>query len=126
MSYVANALHPTATVTIKRPAATATGAGGKLIPGTPTTVGSFLAAIEDLDQETTLRLVSGRAARIHFRVYADADEDLPVLRGDVAEFTDPSTSEARALEVINRRGPFDATDDEDHFELELASEQGAG
>lgn len=124
MSYVANALHPTATVTIKRPSATATGAGSKLVPGAPATVGSFLAAIEDLDQETTLRLVSGRAARIHFRVYADRASDLPVFRGDLAEFTDPSTGEARALEVLNRRGPFDATDDEDHFELDLASEQG--
>lgn len=123
MSYTP--MHPTATVTVKR-AATAAGAGAKKLPTTPTSVGSFTAGIEDLDQETTLRLASGRAARLYARTYAARALDPGVRRGDTVEFTDPSTGEARSLEVVNRRGPFDATNDDDHFELELASEQPAG
>jgi hypothetical protein len=124
MSYTP--IHPSCTATVKR-RVTVAGAGGKILPTTPTTVGTITGGgFEDLDEETTLRLASGRSARLNGRYYADAALDLPVLRHDVVEFTDPSTSEPRSLEVINRRGPFDPTDTEDHFELDLASEQPAG
>lgn len=123
MAYIG--LHPPASGTVSR-RTHATGPTGKRIPGASTAVGSLEGFFEDLDEETTARLVSGKAARLNGRWYADRSADLPVLRGDVIEFTDPATSESRSLEVINRRGPFDATDTEDHFELDLASEQPAG
>lgn len=120
--------HPIVTGTIRRFAvAEIPGSGGKqrkteVSPGPGTVTGGY----EDLSAgELVAHTDDGKAIVLSGRLYADRAQDKPVLRGDHLLFTDPATGEARTLEVVGRRGPFDATDPEDHFELDLASEQAA-
>mgnify|MGYP001604279727 FL=1 len=90
----------------------------KVIVGVGTVDGYF----EDTSGKVVYRQ-AGVATQVTGRVYAGASEDVPVLRGDLVAFADPYTGEARSLVVLDRRGPFDPTDDEDHFELDLGVQQ---
>jgi len=77
---------------------------------------------EDLGGDAVSR-TGGAVASLDGRLYADRSQDLGYRRGDLAAFADPATGEERHLVVDDRRGPFDASDDEDHFELDMVSEQ---
>jgi hypothetical protein len=114
-------LHPVATFTIEAEAITEV-TPGKRRHGTPTSVGSFEGGYEDLSATKMTVKSEGLTYRLRGRTYADRSLDPGVLIGHVVKFSHPATSEAHVLRCVNRIGPFDATDDEDHFELELGSE----
>ena len=68
--------------------------------------------------------MDGRTFSVRGRTYADRSLDPGVRLGHVVKFAHPANSETMVLRCVNRIGPFDPTDDEDHFELELGAEQG--
>ncbi len=123
MPYVS--MHPLVTATVKRTTLTTVGVAKQR--RVTTQVGSVTGGYEDRLRGLRVKFTNeGYSVPDQARMYCDRaqeTDDFKVLRGDVFELTDPSTGEALVLKVINRRGPWDETDEEDRFEIDLVSEQ---
>ncbi len=123
MAYVP--VHPTLTATIRR-RSIANVAGTKRRVSY-STVGTIVGAgFENITGSGLRTSVAGQEVLIKGRLYADADLDLPVLRGDVVELTDPATAQARVFDVVERRGPWGNSTEDDHFELDLSDRKSGG
>ena len=110
-------MHAVISATVKRRSITTDSHGRRRAAGTPTAVGTVSGGYEDLSASDQVSM-GGNNRKLAGRLYLDTAQDLPVLRGDIVEFTDVATSQTMTLQVEDRRGPFT-----EHFELDLASEQ---
>lgn len=119
MSY--ESMHPEVTAACWRTTTTEVETGKER--RTATKQGDVVGGYEDRATQRQQLELSGKVYGLMGILYCDAAQDIPVFRGDVMKFTDAATAQTFELVVVNRTGPFDSTDEEDHIELWLGSEQ---